>query len=132
MLSEGEKTPGEDAKKAISLDGEKASEADTNNATSSNGEKTPQADDNNTDQPNNQNIPEAADLEIAQQGKLERVPRSQRRGLLASCLIVPEVTNPYQYGNATKWLMTGIVALAATTSSAGSSIFYRKLLKNNN
>lgn len=68
----------------------------------------------------------SSDVEATPQPRLERVPRSERRGLLSSFLVVPEVRNPYQYSNATKWLMTATVALAGTTSSTGSSIFYRK------
>jgi hypothetical protein len=63
--------------------------------------------------------------QIEPTGGLEHVPRSERRGLLAWFLLVPEAKNAYLYSNGTKWLMTGIVALAATTSSVGSSIFYR-------
>ncbi|OCK73146.1 MFS multidrug resistance transporter [Lepidopterella palustris CBS 459.81] len=58
---------------------------------------------------------------------LETVPRSQRRGLLGRFAIIPEVTNPYNYGNRTKWWMTIIVSFAAITSSTGSSIFYPAL-----
>ncbi|KAA8644077.1 hypothetical protein EYZ11_005460 [Aspergillus tanneri] len=58
---------------------------------------------------------------------LEPVPQSQRRGLLGRFSIIPEVTNPYTYGNGTKWWMTVIVSFAAITSSTGSSIFYPAL-----
>lgn len=54
------------------------------------------------------------------------VPRSERRGLLGSFSIIPEITNPRDYGNGTKWAMTVIVSFAAVTSSTGSSIFYRQ------
>lgn len=57
---------------------------------------------------------------------LETVPRSERRGLLGRICFIPEVTNPYSYGNATKWWMTLIVSFASITSSTGSSIFYRE------
>jgi hypothetical protein len=56
----------------------------------------------------------------------QAVPRSQRRGLLGSVTIIPEVVNPYEYKNGTKWLMTAIVSMAACTSSFGSSVFYRE------
>ena len=56
----------------------------------------------------------------------EAVPRSQRRGFFGRFTLVPEVVNPYEYKNGTKWMMTIFVALAATTSSTGSSISYRK------
>lgn len=54
------------------------------------------------------------------------VPRSERRGLFGRFSLIPEVTNPYDYGNGTKWIMTSIVAFAAATSATGTSIFYRK------
>lgn len=62
----------------------------------------------------------------AESRTLQKVPRSQRRGLFASLAIIPEVTNPHNYGNVTKWWMTIIVSFAAITSSTGSSIFYRR------
>lgn len=53
------------------------------------------------------------------------VPRSERRGLLGRFSVIPEITNPREYGNGTKWAMTVIVSFAAITSSTGSSIFFR-------
>jgi hypothetical protein len=68
----------------------------------------------------------SSDVEALPQSKpLEAVPRSQRRGILASLAVIPEVTDPYAYSNGSKWLFTSIVALAGMTSSTGSSIFYR-------
>ncbi|KAI2717485.1 hypothetical protein CBS147332_4365 [Penicillium roqueforti] len=52
------------------------------------------------------------------------VPRSGRRGLLGGFSVIPEITNPREYGNGTKWAMTVTVSLAAITSSTGSSIFF--------
>ncbi|KAL3417751.1 major facilitator superfamily transporter [Phlyctema vagabunda] len=70
----------------------------------------------------------APDVEALPQPKQqERVPRSQRRGILGSLAIIPEITNPYEYNNGMKWLFTAIVALAGTTSSTGSSILYPAL-----
>ncbi|KAI8952142.1 major facilitator superfamily transporter [Xylaria longipes] len=57
----------------------------------------------------------------------EPVPRSERRGLLSSFLVIPEIRDPRQHSHGTKWAMTTIVALAGTTSSTGSSIFYPAL-----
>lgn len=72
----------------------------------------------------------ASDLEVLPESKQrESIPRSQRRGLLASVAIVPEITDAFEYSNGKKWLFTAIVALAGTTSSAGSSILYRKYPK---
>ncbi|RMZ78672.1 hypothetical protein DV738_g3765, partial [Chaetothyriales sp. CBS 135597] len=57
----------------------------------------------------------------------EVLPLSERRGLLGRLSVIPEVTNPFSYGNGTKWWMTVIVSFAAITSSTGSSIFYPAL-----
>lgn len=54
------------------------------------------------------------------------VPRSERRGMLGSFSIIPEITDPRDYSNGTKWALTIIVSLAAVTSSTGSSIFFRQ------
>jgi hypothetical protein len=57
---------------------------------------------------------------------LSIVPRSERRGLLGRFTIIPEVGRPYDYRNSTKWLITLIVALAATAAPLGSAIFFRE------
>ena len=68
----------------------------------------------------------ASDVKVLAQPKQgESIPRSQRRGVLASIAIVFEITDAFEYSNGKKWLFTAIVALAGTTSSAGSSILYR-------
>lgn len=54
------------------------------------------------------------------------VPRSQRRGLFASLVIIPEVERPYDYSRKTKWTITAIVALAAAGGPIGSNLMYRK------
>lgn len=54
------------------------------------------------------------------------VPRSQRRGLFASLVVVPEVERPYDYSRKTKWTITAIVALAAAGGPIGSNLMYRK------
>lgn len=104
-MSEPEKTPVSDAtEKSVAA---KAALAETGSANSSS--------------------EGASDIEsLPQHRQLERVPRSQRRGILSSVALVPEVTNPYEYSNGMKWLFTTIVVLAGMTSSTGSSIFYRK------
>lgn len=61
------------------------------------------------------------DLQPGPPQKAEPVPRSQRRGLGSQFTLIPEVTNPYEYSNGTKWAMTIIVAFAAATSSTGTS-----------
>ncbi|OLN85873.1 MFS antiporter QDR3-like protein 2 [Colletotrichum chlorophyti] len=56
------------------------------------------------------------------------VSRSKRRGLFAQLAAIPEVENPYDYTNKTKWTITLIIALAAAVSPMGSSIFYQSTL----
>lgn len=53
------------------------------------------------------------------------VPRSRRRGLFGRFTIIPEVERPQEYANSTKWLITGIVALAGAAAPMGSAIFFR-------
>ncbi|KLU93184.1 quinidine resistance, partial [Magnaporthiopsis poae ATCC 64411] len=58
------------------------------------------------------------------------VPKSRRRGLLARlAFLIPEVERPYEYSHMNKWAITIIVALAASCSPLGSSIFYPALGK---
>jgi hypothetical protein len=54
------------------------------------------------------------------------IPRSERRGLFGRFTVIPEVGRPYDYKNTTKWMITAVVALAATGAPIGSSIFYRR------
>lgn len=56
---------------------------------------------------------------------LSTISRSKRRGLLATLTIVPEVENPYEYKNSTKWFITLVIALAAASAPLGSAIFLR-------
>ncbi|CAM1500731.1 Fc.00g098930.m01.CDS01 [Cosmosporella sp. VM-42] len=58
---------------------------------------------------------------------LSIVPRSKRRGILGSLTLVPEVENPYDYKNSTKWSLTFIIALATAAAPLGSTIFYPAL-----
>lgn len=51
-----------------------------------------------------------------------KVPRRNRRGLLAHLTIVPEVEDPYKYPRRTKWFITFIIAIAAMASPIGSAI----------
>ncbi|KAK3945836.1 major facilitator superfamily domain-containing protein [Diplogelasinospora grovesii] len=55
------------------------------------------------------------------------IPRSERRGLFGRFAVIPEVGRPYDYKNTTKWMITAVVALAATGAPIGSSIFYPAL-----
>ncbi|KAK2014992.1 major facilitator superfamily transporter [Colletotrichum eremochloae] len=59
--------------------------------------------------------------------KSRKVPRHERRGLLSSLALVSEISDAREYGNGKKWTITIIVALAATASSFGSSVFYPAL-----
>lgn len=51
-----------------------------------------------------------------------KVPRSQRRGLLARFCIIDEVTNAWDYPRRMKWIVTTIVAIAGAAAPMGSSI----------
>lgn len=53
------------------------------------------------------------------------VPRSRRRGLLAQITLIPEVERPQEYSDKTKWMITLVVAVAASAGPVGSGIFYR-------
>lgn len=66
--------------------------------------------------------PESAPVHVA----IEVVPRSERRGLFGRFSLIPEIANPQDYSNGTKWTMTIILAFAAATSATGTSIFYRE------
>lgn len=50
------------------------------------------------------------------------VPRSERRGWLASLSIIKEVEDPKDYARSTKWAITAIVAAAAAAAPMGSGI----------
>ncbi|KAF2156468.1 MFS general substrate transporter [Myriangium duriaei CBS 260.36] len=56
-----------------------------------------------------------------------KVPRNQRRGLLARFAVLPEVTNPYDLNNKTKWTITAVVAFAAVAAPMGSTIVFPAL-----
>ncbi|CAK3743257.1 MFS antiporter QDR3 [Lecanosticta acicola] len=51
-----------------------------------------------------------------------RVPRAERRGLLARFCLLDEVTNAWDYPRKMKWILTAIVALAGAAAPMGSSI----------
>lgn len=53
------------------------------------------------------------------------VPPSNQRGLLARFTLIPELEQPYNYANKTKWCLTLVVALAGGVAPLGSAIFYR-------
>lgn len=53
------------------------------------------------------------------------VPRSQRRGLLGSLTLVPEISYPPAYKKSTKWALTFIIALATAAAPLGSTVVYR-------
>ncbi|KAL1878157.1 hypothetical protein Daus18300_002073 [Diaporthe australafricana] len=55
------------------------------------------------------------------------VPRKERRGLFAQFTLIPEVERPYDYSRKTKWMITTLVAVAATGGPMGSNIFYPSL-----
>ncbi|GAB7358917.1 hypothetical protein MBLNU230_g4137t1 [Neophaeotheca triangularis] len=51
-----------------------------------------------------------------------KVPRSERRGILARLSLVAEVTEPFDYSRRLKWIITAIVAFAGAAAPMGSSI----------
>lgn len=53
------------------------------------------------------------------------VTRGNRRGLLSRFTLLPEVENPYDYSDHTKWIITCLVAFAAAAAPLGSAIFFR-------
>ncbi|KAH8667161.1 major facilitator superfamily domain-containing protein [Ilyonectria robusta] len=52
------------------------------------------------------------------------VPDEKHHGFLGWLSLIPEIENPYHYGKKAKWLITGVVAIAAATAPMGASIFY--------
>jgi multidrug resistance protein len=50
------------------------------------------------------------------------VPRGERRGLFAKLAVIAEVTEPHDYTNKRKWMITFVVAVAAAAAPMGSSI----------
>ncbi|OTA61840.1 MFS general substrate transporter [Hypoxylon sp. EC38] len=82
----------------------------------------------------NNHVPNVVFKSIGEESSLKMTRRKAypkpdlgRRGLFGRFTIIPEVTKPYDYNDRTKWAMTVIVAVAAATSSTGSSIFYPAL-----
>lgn len=57
-----------------------------------------------------------------------KVPRNQRRGLLARFAIIPEVENPYDLTNKTKWTITVVVAFSAAAAPMGSTLVFPGLV----
>ncbi|EXJ80118.1 hypothetical protein A1O1_08260 [Capronia coronata CBS 617.96] len=87
--------------------------------------KTPPRPSSRPQSPSGSGIQELSDDSTAP--ILQQIPRAQRRGLFGQFTLISEVANPNDYPRTTKWLMTVIVALAAATSSIGSSIIYTAL-----
>ncbi|MCJ1400222.1 hypothetical protein MMC11_003426 [Xylographa trunciseda] len=58
-----------------------------------------------------------------------KIPRSQRRGLLARFCILAEVEEPKHYSRRSKWFITFVVASAAIAQPLGSAIFFPSLLQ---
>lgn len=56
------------------------------------------------------------------------VPRAQRRGLFGSgrFTMLAEVTEPKHYSRGKKWLITSVIAVAASAAPAGSAILLRR------
>ena len=62
------------------------------------------------------------DTEIA----ATKVPRRERRGLLAQFALLPEVDEPKNYSRRKKWIITFIVAIAAAAAPIGSGLLLRE------
>lgn len=58
---------------------------------------------------------------------LVKVPGKERRGWFATFTIIPEVTNPYDYKDSTKWFITLVVSVAAAAAPVGSGIIFPTL-----
>lgn len=50
----------------------------------------------------------------------------RRRGFLSKYVLIPEVDNPMEYPNRTKWTITAVISLASSLAPLGSSIIFRK------
>lgn len=57
-----------------------------------------------------------------------KVPRGQRRGLLANLAVIAEIEDPKGYPRKTKWLITFVVAVAGAAAPMGSSILLPALV----
>lgn len=58
---------------------------------------------------------------------LIKVPKKERRGWFATFSFTPEVTNPYDYHDRTKWFVTFIVSISGAAAPIGSSIIFPTL-----
>ncbi|KAG8625029.1 hypothetical protein KVT40_006780 [Elsinoe batatas] len=58
-----------------------------------------------------------------------KIPRSQRRGLLARFAVIPEVENPYDLPNRDKWVITAVVSLSAVAAPMGSTLVFPGLIE---
>ncbi|PNS19180.1 Quinidine resistance protein 1 [Sphaceloma murrayae] len=76
--------------------------------------------------------PQAVTRSLSRASSIRRepitVPRSQRRGLLARFALIPEVENPYDLPNKTKWTITVVVALSAAAAPMGSTLVFPGLI----
>ena len=58
---------------------------------------------------------------------LVNVPRKNRRGWFSTFTLIPEVTNPYDYKDSTKWFITFIVSISGAAAPIGSAIIFPTL-----
>lgn len=58
---------------------------------------------------------------------LIKVDRKQRRGWFSTFALIPEVTNPYDYKDSTKWFITFIVSISGACAPVGSGIIFPTL-----
>lgn len=62
-------------------------------------------------------------------GEAVKVPRNERRGLLARFAVVAEVEEPKAFKTKTKWIITFVVAVAAAAAPMGSGIILRTVIR---
>jgi multidrug resistance protein len=60
-------------------------------------------------------------------GRTSIVPRRQRRGLLATLTIIPEIENPLEYTRGTKTFLTLVISLAGASAPMASAVLFPAL-----
>lgn len=82
-----------------------------------------------TDEPSSPKEPTQRAISVRSEAREAiKVPRGQRRGLLANLAIIAEVTDPKDYPRKTKWMITFVVAIAGAAAPMGSSILLPALV----
>ncbi|KAK5168208.1 uncharacterized protein LTR77_006777 [Saxophila tyrrhenica] len=89
---------------------------------SSNSARTLSDDNNNDPHDHHSDRSRAQSSNRSVQRDAEKVPRGQRRGLLARFAVVAEITDAHDYPRKTKWLLTVVIATAGAAAPMASSI----------